>query len=76
MPSYLSLSSVFYSIFDNIWPLIFFPFVVRDNIMRDAIKQTVNYVTKIVPSLVFLQQNEINPQRNNHDLYGMFWKKS
>jgi len=72
----LSLSSVFYSIFDNIWPVIFFRFVVKDNIMRDGVKQTVNYVSKIVPSLVFLQQNEINQQRNNHNLYGMLGRKA
>lgn len=44
--------------------------------MRDGVKQTVNYVSKIVPSLVFLQQNEINQQRNNHNLYGMLGRKA
>jgi len=44
--------------------------------MRDAVKQTVNSVSKIVPSLMFLKQNEINPQRSKHNLYGMFRRKA
>jgi hypothetical protein len=48
----------------------------KDNITGDAVTLTGNYVSQIVPSRVFLQQNEINTQRNNHNLYGVFVRKT